>query len=684
MTLNSRGEGAFWLTSGQAYKFVVYDALGNLLPCGGDNITGADASSLALAAQLASTTDISKGDALIGVKLSASNAISRTQHDKNAEIVSVKDFGAVGDGVTDDTAAIQYAINALNPRGTLFFPSASSNYMITNTLSFINKPGCVIDFNNQQINATGFSGTAKPAVYFKGVSEAVIKNIFLIGNTTYVSQGVFFDADANHISIHMDVQNIHCSSCSVGIQIGTDTYQVSDSYFNKIYGSDGIIGVYVTGANTLALSMGLVEAYNNKTRGVHIEAGGGIIQSLLVAASGSDLFFGTTSGNLNSNLARWDIRGGHSEEGVNGEIFINSVTTVDANPFTEQITISGFRCTPFTSTNVTDFIKWNLNGDLVLKNCDISHGQQMPRINIDNNPSYRNGRVIVDDCVISCGPTSSPQVAVGYQTTSYKQQVILSSQVNNGMSWWNNNGASGPGVIGRGIYQNKVKDFEGILLAQGSLVGSWNLQDAGNKNQVAKNLVLGGADLAVSALLEQRDLVLDDGLCGVLQNGGTTAKTLSSSNSVFSAGSWAFGAIVRAQANNTDPIDGLNIGGSIGIRIGVSVASGVGSATCRVGGVSTSVTVANPYDAHLVIACYTSAASVVVYAINLRTGAIVSVTNTTSIPASSSLTWVNGLNISTQLCVKGHIFCTQNIYTATQVGAIMAAAARLTNSWLLV
>lgn len=51
-------------------------------------------------------------------------------HDSGGEVFDVKAYGAAGDGVTDDTASIQAALNAAGPvRGTVFFPDGI--YMVT-------------------------------------------------------------------------------------------------------------------------------------------------------------------------------------------------------------------------------------------------------------------------------------------------------------------------------------------------------------------------------------------------------------------------------------------------------------------------------------------------------------------------------------------------------------------------
>lgn len=62
------------------------------------------------------------GSSLVGFRQAGTGAVVRTAQDKMREWVSVKDFGAVGDGVADDTIAIQAALNVsrslLVPAGT--------------------------------------------------------------------------------------------------------------------------------------------------------------------------------------------------------------------------------------------------------------------------------------------------------------------------------------------------------------------------------------------------------------------------------------------------------------------------------------------------------------------------------------------------------------------------------------
>jgi hypothetical protein len=164
---------------------------------------------------------------------------------KLAETVSVKDFGAVGNGVADDTAAIQSAINTgLN----VFIPAG--NYKITSTINAItpsstNAPKRTIFGvgENSNIVATSItgpaiaangstqtpidiafgnelrdfriSGTATTGLYVKKYIECVIHNVVLRGFTGdfgYVFNQVW-GSTLSHLNTSFSTINQICFVC---------------------------------------------------------------------------------------------------------------------------------------------------------------------------------------------------------------------------------------------------------------------------------------------------------------------------------------------------------------------------------------------------------------------------------------------------------------------------------------
>lgn len=112
---------------------------------------------------VARSLDFSATDASsVGYTQGGTGSVNRTVENKLQEFVSVKDFGAVGDGVTDDTAAIQAAIDA-NPNGSIFFPEGT--YMFADIT--VSTGVMILCENGQAETSTNANGTAAGKVVMK-------------------------------------------------------------------------------------------------------------------------------------------------------------------------------------------------------------------------------------------------------------------------------------------------------------------------------------------------------------------------------------------------------------------------------------------------------------------------------------------------------------------------------------
>lgn len=121
------------------------------LPMGGFKFTGIGDGSLA-------TDSVSLGQVADGLNGSGTSleftqtgtgAVARTWKSKVGEVISVKDFGAVGDGVTDDTTAIQSALDSIGTSGGIVVVPAGT-YLISDSLQ-VRKNNTTFDIGNATI-----------------------------------------------------------------------------------------------------------------------------------------------------------------------------------------------------------------------------------------------------------------------------------------------------------------------------------------------------------------------------------------------------------------------------------------------------------------------------------------------------------------------------------------------------
>jgi hypothetical protein len=172
----------------------------------------------------------------------------RNIEDRFADVVNVKDFGAVGDGVTDDTAAIQSAINSGYGKA-VYIPAGT--YLVTSTINISGSNITIYgDGYNSIINRTGNYGNT---FYFHSGSSQVLLDIgfhklqIRSQGLTTTGAHVFIDGVSR-----MNISEIYIRDGFIGFQFnGLTAANISKIYlvFTNLYGGSTTGRKYMSFSN---------------------------------------------------------------------------------------------------------------------------------------------------------------------------------------------------------------------------------------------------------------------------------------------------------------------------------------------------------------------------------------------------------------------------------------------------
>lgn len=299
---------------------------------------------------------------------SAQSALGTSLEEKLIECVSVRDFGAVGDGVRDDTVAIQAAINSARGK-KIYLPKGTYKTTATLTInSVVNGSATPFELFGDGFDANG--GRGGTSINFSGASDCI-----LIANTgstdtqiTLRDFGVFGDGIRKPGGHGINVQN--CSNVrlrSMWIQGHRDC----GVNFFKCYGAS-IEDSYVFGNRLFgircnqAFNLGNIRrcklyqngmVWSQMTAAIYIygagnESLGVVIEDCDVSYSGSGVNWyrrsdsSLSSINVSSGVAKVTTASAHGRS-TNDQVFITGSTAAALNSvYPETITVTG--ATTFT------------------------------------------------------------------------------------------------------------------------------------------------------------------------------------------------------------------------------------------------------------------------------------------------------------------------------------------------
>lgn len=184
--LDSAGRASIWVNA-SLYKFVLRTGGDGTCTTGSvvwtqDNVTDTTLYFTNFVKTVGTST-------MITYTSPATGGVSRTQFSKNTDVTSVKDFGAVGDGSTDDTAAVTQAIADSSLTTCIYFPDGV--YIVKAAFTSTH-PVCLTG-NAWRLKYTA-SGTIAAILTLNGGTASPTHGTFMEGSFI---QGAILDGQGN-------------------------------------------------------------------------------------------------------------------------------------------------------------------------------------------------------------------------------------------------------------------------------------------------------------------------------------------------------------------------------------------------------------------------------------------------------------------------------------------------------
>lgn len=360
-------------------------------------------------------------------------AVATTVQAKLRESVSVKDFGAVGDGTTDDTVAIQNAFNSLTYGGTVNFENSKTymidgSYLPIQTLFGGVKPtsGTIIEGNNATLKVITSSAIGYCVLNLNAINNIVVNNLNIQGD---VGRHVGVTGEFGHGLMVMGCDNIVLNNLFITLCWGD---AVLFSEYAHINGNTNVdvsncefVDCRRQGVSVIDLTNGTFTGCSFRNIGataVISPASGVDLEPDYVGAQASNIdFIGCT---FNNNQSHGFIAGST----VNVVENIRLIGCSFYNNGASAITANSVGTTP-KMRNVFEVVGCDIKGQVLVDNCKIIGGQ------IILEEIYTNSRYAVESAAdlpfqmigVTVLVTGTRRAAAIYGATSENNRKLISS-----------------------------------------------------------------------------------------------------------------------------------------------------------------------------------------------------------------------------------------------------------------